>query len=198
MVQEDAGVQVVVEVHGKGQAALLDEGEPAGADVARGARTCALAGAVGGRRTAAGAAGLAALAGVGAAGLLAVLRAAARADARLGKDVVGVDLQDARSECEDVEQARLGQGGIDLARCGVFGDDEPAPGRCGAALVQVDGRGVVGQVRVVDAVASRAFTLSPLAAQLCDLAQAAGKLLGLGDEDGAGLAVAQVDEGGGG
>ena len=151
-----------------------------------------------GCRAAASAAGLAAPAGVGAAGLLAVLRAAARTDARLGKDVIGIDLQDARGEREDVEQARLGQGGIDLARCGVFGDDEPAPGRCGAALVQVDGRGVVGQVRVVDAVASHAFALRPLAAQLGDLAQATGKLLGLGDEDGAGLAVAQVDEGGGG
>ncbi len=135
---------------------------------------------------------------VGDSGLLAVLRAAARADARLGEDVIGIDLQDARGEREDVEQARLGQGGIDLARCGVFGDDEPAPGRCGAALVQVDCSGVVGQVRVVNAVASHAFALRPLAAQLGDLAQATGKLLGLGDEDGAGLAVAQVDEGGGG
>ena len=95
---------------------------------------------VGGRRAAASAAGLAAPAGVGAAGLLAVLRASARADACLGEDVVGIDLQDARGEREDVEQARLGQGGIDLARGGVFGDDEPAARGGGAALVQVDGR----------------------------------------------------------
>ena len=201
VVEEDARIQVIVEVDGEGEAALLDEGEPAGADIARGARTRALAGAVG-CRAAASAAGFAPLAvlarGGRSAGLLAVLRAAARADTRLGEDVIGIDLQDARGEREDVEQARLGQGGIDLARCGVFGDDEPAPGRCGAALVQVDCRGVVGQVRVVNAVASHAFALRPLAAQLGDLAQAAGKLLGLGDEDGAGLAVAQVDEDGGG
>ncbi len=109
VVEEDAGVQIIVEVDGEGETALLDEGEPAGADIARGARARALAGAVGGRRAAASAAGFATLAGAGAAGLLAVLRAAARADARFGKDVVGVDLQDTRGECEDVEQARLSQ-----------------------------------------------------------------------------------------
>ena len=65
VVQEDADVQVVVKVDGKGKAALLDERQTAACDV--------------------GALARAALAGA----LLAVLRAAARTHAGLGVHVVG-------------------------------------------------------------------------------------------------------------
>lgn len=70
------------------------------------------------------------------------------------------------------------------------------PGVCGAALVQVDGSGVIGQVGVIDAVAAHTLALGPLATQTGVLAQAVGELLGLGDEHGQRFAVAQVERGG--
>lgn len=80
-----------------------------------------------------------------------------------------------------------GQARVDGLGCGVFGNDEPAARRLRAALVQVDGGGVVGQVGIVDAVAAYALALGPLAAQARVLAQAVGELLGPGDEHGSGL-----------
>ena len=68
VVQEDADVQVVVKVDGKGEAALFDERQSTARDVGAFARS-ALAGA-----------------------LLAVLRAAARAHAGLGVHVLGRDI----------------------------------------------------------------------------------------------------------
>ena len=96
----------------------------------------------------------------------------------------------------DVEHAGLGQRGVDGLGRGVFGDDEPAARRLRAALVQIDGGGVIGQVGIVDAVAGHALALGPLATQTGVLAQAVGELLGLGDEHGQRLAVAQVEHGG--
>ena len=110
--------------------------------------------------------------------------------------MLGRNIQDARCDGQDVEHAGLGQRGIDGLGCGVFGDDEPAARRLRAALVQVDGGGVVGQVGIVDAVAAHALALGPLAAQTGILAQAVGELLGLGDEHGQRPAVAQVERGG--
>ena len=172
MVQEDADVQVVVKVDGKGEAAFLDERQAAACDIGALARS-ALAGA-----------------------LLAVLRAAARTHAGLGMHVLGRNIQDARRDGQNVEHTGLGQCGVDGLGRGVFGDDEPAARRLRATLVQVDSGGVVGQVGIVDAVAAHALAPSPLAAQTGILAQAVGELLGLGDEHGQRLAVAQVEHGG--
>ena len=173
VVQEDADVQVVVKVDGKGKAALLDERQTAARDI--------------------GALARAALAGA----LLAVLRAAARAHAGLGVHMLGRNIQDARRDGQDIEHAGLSQCGVDGLGCGVFGDDEPAARRLRATLVQVDGGGVIGQVGIVDAVAAYALAFGPLAAQACVFAQAVGELLGLGDEHGQRLAVTQVERGGG-
>ena len=172
VVQEDADVQVVVKVDGKGEAALFDEREATACDI--------------------GALARAALAGA----LLAVLRAAARTHAGLGVHMLGGNIQDARRDGQDVEHTGLGQRGVDGLGRRVFGDDEPAARRLRATLVQVDSGGVVGQVGIVDAVAAHALALGPLAAQACVLAQAVGELLGLGDEHGQRLAVAQVERGG--
>ena len=172
VVQEDAHIQIVVKVDGKGKAALLDEREATARDVGAFARS--------------------ALAGT----LLAVLRAAARTHAGLGVHVLGRNIQDARRDGQDVEHAGLGQRRIDGLGRGVFGDDEPAARRLRTTLVQIDGGGVVGQVGIVDAVAAHALALGPLAAQTCVLAQAVGELLRLGDEHGQRLAVAQVEHGG--
>ena len=65
MIQEDAHIQIVVKVDGKGKAALFDERQTTARDVGALAR-CAFAGA-----------------------LLAVLRAAARAHAGLGVHMLG-------------------------------------------------------------------------------------------------------------
>ena len=172
VIQEDAHIQIVVKVDGKGEAALFDERQTTACDVGALARR-ALAGA-----------------------LFAVLRAAARTHAGLGVHMLGRNIKDARRDGQDVEHAGLGQRGIDGLGRGVFGDDEPAARRLRAALVQVDGGGVVGQVGIVDAVAAHALALGPLAAQTGILAQAVGELLGLGDEHGQRLAVAQVEHGG--
>ena len=120
VVQEDAYIQVVVKVDGKGKAALFDKREATARDV--------------------GALSRAALASA----LLAVLRAAARTHAGLGVHVLGRNIQDARRDGQDVEHAGLGQRGVDGLGRGVFGDDEPAARRLRASLVQVDGGGVVG------------------------------------------------------
>ena len=172
MVQEDAHIQVVVKVDGKGKAALFDERQTAACDIGALAR-CALAGA-----------------------LFAVLRAAARTHAGLGVHMLGRNIKDTRRDGQNVEHTGLGQRGVDGLRRGVLGDDEPAARRLRAALVQVNGGGVVGQVGIVDAVAAHALALCPLATQACILAQAVGELLGLGDEHGQRLAVAQVERGG--
>ena len=172
MIQEDAHIQIVVKVDGKGESALFDERQTTACNIGTLARA-ALAGA-----------------------LLAVLRAAARAHAGLGVHVLGRDIQDTRRDGQDVEHAGLGQRGVDGLRRGVLGDDEPAARRLRAALVQVDGGGVVGQVGIIDAVAAHALALGPLAAQAGVLAQAVGELLGLGDEHGQRLAVTQVECGG--
>ena len=173
MVQEDAHIQIVVKVDGKGEAALFDEREATARDI--------------------GALARAALTGA----LLAVLRAAARTHAGLGVHMLGWDIQDARRDGQNVEHAGLGQCGVDGLGRGVFGDDEPAARSLRATLVQVDSGGVVGQVGIVDAVAAHALALGPLAAQTGILAQAVGELPGLGDEHGQRLAVAQVEHGGG-
>ena len=110
--------------------------------------------------------------------------------------VLGRNIKDARRDGQDVEHAGLGQRGVDGLGRGVFGDDEPAARRLRAALVQIDGGGVIGQVGIVDAVAAHALALGPLAAQTGILAQAVGELLGLRDEHGQRLAVAQVERGG--
>ena len=110
--------------------------------------------------------------------------------------VLDRDIQDTRRDGQDVKHAGLGQRGVDGLGRGVFGDDEPAARRLRAAIVQVDGGGVVGQVGIVDAVAAHALALGPLAAQTGILAQAVGELLGLRDEHGQRLAVAQVERGG--
>ena len=172
VIQEDAHIQVVVKVDGKGEPAFFDERQATARDVGALARS-ALAGA-----------------------LLAVLRAAARTHAGLGVHVLGRNIQDARRDGQDVEHAGLGQRGIDGLGRGVFGDDEPAARRLRATLVQVDGGGVFGQVGIVDAVAAHALALGPLATQAGILAQAVGELLRLGDEHGQRLAVAQVERGG--
>ena len=83
-----------------------------------------------------------------------------------------------------------------MARGGILGNHEPAARGRGTAFVQVDGGGVIGQVGIVDAVAGDALALRPLAALLSDFAQTARELLGLGQHDGAGLTIAQVDGGG--
>ena len=173
VIQEDADVQVVVKIDGKGKAALLNKRQATARDV--------------------GALARAALAGA----LLAVLRTAARTHAGLGVHVLGRDIQDTRSDGQNVEHAGLSQRGVDGLGRGVFGDDEPAARGLRAALVQIDGGGVVGQVGVVDAVAAHALALGPLAALAGVLAQAVGELLGLGDEHGQRFAVAQVERGGG-
>ena len=111
--------------------------------------------------------------------------------------MLGGDIQDARRDGQDVEHAGLSQRGVDGLGRSVFGDDEPAARGLRAALVQIDGGGVVGQVGIVDAVAAHALALGPLAAQAGVLAQAVGELLGLGDEHGQRLAVTQVECGGG-
>ena len=172
MIQEDAHIQIVVKVDGKGKAALFDERQTTARDVG------ALA-----RATLAGA-------------LFAVLRAAARTHAGLGVHVLGRNIKNTRRDGQDVEHAGLGKRGVDGLGCSVFGDDEPAARRLRAALVQVDGGGVVGQVGIVDAVAAHALALGPLAAQAGILAQAVGELLRLGNEHGQRLAVAQVERGG--
>ena len=172
VIQEDAHIQVVVKVDGKGEPAFFDERQTPARDVGALARS-ALAGA-----------------------LLAVLRAAARTHAGLGVHMLGRNIKDARRDGQDVEHAGLGQRGIDGLGRGVFGDDEPAARRLRATLVQVDGSGVVGQVGIVDAIAAHALALGPLAAQTGILAQAVGELLGLRDEHGQRLAVAQVERGG--
>ena len=172
VVQEDADVQVVIKVDGKGEAALFDERQATTRDIGAPARA-ALAGA-----------------------LLAVLRAAARAHAGLGVHVLGRNIQDTRRDGQDVEHAGLGQRGVDGLGRGVFGDDKPAARSLRATLVQVDGGGVIGQVGIVDAVTAHALALGPLAAQTGILAQAVGELLGLRDEHGQRLAVAQVERGG--
>ena len=110
--------------------------------------------------------------------------------------VLGRNIQDTRRDGQNVEHTGLGQCGVDGLGRGVFGDDEPAARRLRAALVQVNGGGVVGQVGIVDAVAAHALALCPLATQACVLAQAVGELLGLGDEHGQRPAVAQVERGG--
>ena len=110
--------------------------------------------------------------------------------------MLGRNIQDTRRDGQDVEHAGLGQRGVDGLGRGVFGDDEPASRRLRAALVQIDGGGVIGQVGIVDAVAAHALALGPLAAQTGILAQAVGELLGLRDEHGQRLAVAQVEHGG--
>ena len=120
VVQEDAHIQVVVKVDGKGKAALFDERQATARDV--------------------GALSRAALASA----LLAVLRAAARTHAGLGVHVLDRNIQDARRDGQDVEHAGLGQRGVDGLGRGVFGDDEPAARRLRASFVQVDGGGVVG------------------------------------------------------
>ena len=120
MIQEDAHIQIVVKVDGKGEAALFDERQTTACDIGTLAR-CALAGA-----------------------LLAVLRAAARTHAGLGVHMLGRNIQDARRDGQDVEHTGLGQCGVDGLGRGVFGDDEPAARRLRAALVQIDGGGVVG------------------------------------------------------
>ena len=172
VIQEDAHIQVVVKVDGKGEPAFFDERQTPARDVGALARS-ALAGA-----------------------LLAVLRAAARTHAGLGVHMLCRNIKDARRDGQDVEHAGLGQRGIDGLGRGVFGDDEPAARRLRATLVQVDGSGVVGQVGIVDAIAAHALALGPLAAQTGILAQAVGELLGLRDEHGQRLAVAQVERGG--
>ena len=153
VIQEDTDVQVVVKVDGKGKAALLDEWQATTRDVGALAR-CALTGT-----------------------LLAVLRAAARTHAGLGVHVLGRNIQDARRDGQNVEHAGLGKRGVDGLGRGVFGDDEPAARRLRAALVQVDGGGVIGQVGIVDAVAAHALALGPLATQTGVLTQAIGELL---------------------
>ena len=173
MIQEDAHIQIVVKVDGKGEPALLDERQATARDIGTLARA-ALTGA-----------------------LLAVLRAAARTHAGLGVHMLGWDIQDARRDGQNVEHAGLGQCGVDGLGRGVFGDDEPAARSLRATLVQVDSGGVVGQVGIVDAVAAHALALCPLATQAGVLAQAVGELPGLGDEHGQRLAVAQVEHGGG-
>ena len=110
--------------------------------------------------------------------------------------MLGRNIQDARRDGQDVEHTGLGQRRVDGLGRRVFGDDEPAARRLRTALVQVDGGGVVGQVGIVDAVAAHTLTLCPLATQTGVLAQAVGELLGLGDEHGQRLAVAQVERGG--
>ena len=120
VVQEDSYIQVVVKVDGKDEPALFDERQATARDV--------------------GALSRAALASA----LLAVLRAAARTHAGLGVHVLDRNIQDARRDGQDVEHAGLGQRGVDGLGRGVFGDDEPAARRLRAALVQVDGGGVVG------------------------------------------------------
>ena len=84
VVQEDAHIQVVVKVDGKGESALFDERQATARDVGALAR-CALAGV-----------------------LLAVLRAAARTHAGLGVHVLGRNIQDTRRDGQDVEHAGLG------------------------------------------------------------------------------------------
>ena len=74
MIQEDADVQVVIKVDGKGKAAFLDERQATACNIGTLARA-ALAGA-----------------------LLAVLRAAARTHAGLGVHVLGRNIQDARRD----------------------------------------------------------------------------------------------------
>ena len=91
--------------------------------------------------------------------------------------VLGRNIQDTRRDGKNVEHTGLGKRGVDGLGRGVFGDDEPAARRLRAALVQVDGGGVVGQVGIVDAVAAHPLALGPLAAQAGILAQAIGELL---------------------
>ena len=120
VVQEDAHIQIVVKVDGKGEAALFDERQTTACDIGALAR-CTLAGT-----------------------LLAVLRATARTHAGLGVHVLGRNIKDARRDGQNVEHTGLGQCGVDGLGRGVFGDDEPAARRLRAAFVQVDGGGVVG------------------------------------------------------
>lgn len=108
VVQEDTGIEVVVEVDRKGEAALADE------DIAqRRGGICLRVSSV-----------------AHACALLAVLRASARALPRLGVDMLGRNAEHARSDGEDVEHAVAGQLGVDRLRCHVLRDDDPAP-RCG-------------------------------------------------------------------
>ena len=120
VIQEDTDVQVVVKVDGEGESALFDERQTAACDIGALAR-CALAGA-----------------------LFAVLRAAARTHAGLGVHMLGRNIKDTRRDGQNVEHTGLGQRGVDGLGRGVFGNDEPAARRLRAALVQVDGGGVVG------------------------------------------------------
>ena len=84
MIQEDAHIQIIVKVDGKGESTLFDERQATASDVGALARS-ALAGA-----------------------LLAVLRAATRAHAGLGVHMLGRNIQDARRDGQDVEHAGLG------------------------------------------------------------------------------------------
>ena len=84
VVQEDAHIQVVIKVDGKGESTLFDERQATARDVGALAR-CALAGA-----------------------LFAVLRAAARTHAGLGVHVLGRNIKDARRDGQDVEHTGLG------------------------------------------------------------------------------------------
>ena len=111
VIQEDAHIQIIVKVDGKGEPAFFDERQATARDVGAFARS-ALAGA-----------------------LLAVLRAAARAHAGLGVHMLGRHVQDTRRDGQNVEHAGLGQRGVDGLGRGVFGDDEPAARRLRAALV---------------------------------------------------------------
>ena len=154
VVEEDAHIEVIVEVNGKSEPSFFDKRQLAARDV------CAFARA--------------------AVSLLAVLRASARLYAGLGVHVLRQHVENARGDGEDVEHACLRECVVDGLGRGIFSDDEPTLGlarrRGLGALEKVDRRRVVGQVGIVNAVAAHAFATRPFATGSRIFAQTIGEL----------------------
>ena len=174
MVKKDAGIEVIVKVDRKGEAAFLDIGKRRVVEHVALGCACALAALLAARP-------------------LGILRAAARARASTGGNVAGRDIEYGGSDGEDIHHARLSELGVDAFRGGIFGHDEPAARGIRRSLVEVDGCGVVGKISVVDAIAGDALARGPTATLLGYLAQAGGKLIGFGDKHGDARTVAHLN-----
>ncbi len=189
MVEEDARVEALGKVHLKDEATFINkvgagsQGKAVRAATAAGTSSVAAGGRLGAFRAALG-----------------ILRTALGAAANTQRDILGLHAEHGGGDGKHVKQATVGELEVDALGRGVLLHHEPAAVGVAAArgltcLVEVDGHGVVGQVGVVDAVAGDVLAACPLGAQLGDLLQACGELVGGGHEHRDGRAVLEGDGG---
>ena len=186
MVEEDAAIEPVGEVDLEGEAALVHKMGAEG--------QLHLAGTwppVASVSPSAAAATVATVATTFA--LFGILGAAGRVIAHPEAHVLWGDAHDLRRDGEYVEQPLMREVLVDLLGSGILRDLQPAAGR-ERALVEVDRHGIVGQVRVVHAVAGDVLVLCPLGAELRHLGESQRELVGRRHEHGNPPASGELDE----